>query len=201
MKTKLIGSDKMGGGPGAASGQSRDGTATELVKSADVLGRRFVRILAGVDGASAIEEVLSEDFVAYLPYIRHAVHGKEKFEAQMKEFRSAFSHLHCDIDEVIDDGMRVAVRCTWRGTHTGDLMGIAATHRKIEFTETHLLRLFAGRIVEDHVSANLSDLLHQLDAAQFGMLPRFSGYTFPSREGDVRLPAIIAKTVMSPLPL
>src|SRR5207244_7762202 len=89
MKTKIIGSEKMGGGHGAASGQSRDGTATELVKSADVLGRRFVRILAGVDGASAIEEVLSEDFVAYLPYIRHAVHGKEKFEAQMKEFRSA----------------------------------------------------------------------------------------------------------------
>jgi steroid delta-isomerase-like uncharacterized protein len=156
--------------------------ATELVKSADVLGRSFVLIFAGVHGAPAIEEVLSEDFVAYLPYVRYPIRGKENFEAQMKEFRSAFSYLQCDIDKVIDDGMRVAVRCTWRGTHTGDLMGIAATHRKIEFTETHLFRIFAGRIAEDHVSANLSDLLHQLGAAQFGMLPRFSRYTFPCQE-------------------
>jgi steroid delta-isomerase-like uncharacterized protein len=163
-------------------GLMNSGGATELVKSGDVLRRRFVSILAGVNGAPAVEEVLSEDFVAYLPYIRYEVRGKEKFEAQMKEFRSGFSDLACDIDDVIDDGMRVAVRCTWRGTHTGDLMGIAATQRTIKFTETHLLRIVAGRISEDHVSANLSELLHQLGAAQFGMLPRFSRYTFPCQE-------------------
>jgi predicted ester cyclase len=173
MKIGIIDSVKMGGGLVAAIGQSTDTTS---------LGRRFMLILAGVNGASAVEEVLSETFVAYLPYIRYAVRGKEDFVAQMKEFRSAFSHLQCDIDEVIDDGMRVAVRCTWRGTHTGELLGIAATHRKIEFTETHLLRIFDGRITEDHVSANLTHLVHQLDAAQFGMLPRFSRYTFPCQE-------------------
>jgi predicted ester cyclase len=57
----------------------------------------------------------------------------------MKQFRSAFSNFQCDIDELIDDGMRVAVRWTWSGTHTGKLLGIAPTGRKIEFTETHLL--------------------------------------------------------------
>jgi predicted ester cyclase len=111
--------------------------------------------------------VLAEDFVAYLPYTRYPIRGRQKFEAQMKDFRSAFSHFQCDIDEVIDDGMRVAVRWTWRGTHTGELPGIAPTHRKIEFSETHLLRISGGRIAEDHVSANLLDLLHQLGATQF----------------------------------
>jgi predicted ester cyclase len=57
----------------------------------------------------------------------------------MKEFRSAFTHFQCDIDEVIDDGMRVPVRWAWRGTHTGELRGIAPMHRRIEFTETHLI--------------------------------------------------------------
>jgi predicted ester cyclase len=141
--------------------------ATELVKSADVLARSFVVIFAGADSTSADEEVLAEDFVAYLPYTRYPVRGRQKFEAQMKDFRSAFSHFKCDIDEVIDDGMRVAVRWTWRGTHTGELLGIAPTHRKIEFSETHLLRISGSRIAEDHVSANLLDLLHQLGATQF----------------------------------
>ena len=134
--------------------------ASELVGSADVLARSFVVIYAGASPADG--QVLAEDFVAYLPQSRYPVRGRKKFEAQMKEFRSSFSNFRCDIDEVIDDGMRIAVRWTWRGTHTGVLLGIPPTHRNIEFTETHLLRISGGRIAEDHVSANLLDLMHQL---------------------------------------
>jgi len=145
--------------------------ATELVKSAVMLARRFVVTFAGDHSgdhsASADEDVLAEDVVAYLPYSRYPVRGREKFEAQMKDFRSAFAHFECDIDEVIDDGMRVVVRWTWRGTHTGVLLGIPPTHRRIEFSETHHLRIAGGRIAEDHVSANLIDLLHQLGETQF----------------------------------
>jgi predicted ester cyclase len=89
------------------------------------------------------------------------------FEDWMKQFRSASSNFECDIDELIDDGMRVAVRWTWSGTHTGHLLGIAPTNRKIEFSETHLLRISGDRIAEDHVSANLLDLLDQLGTTQF----------------------------------
>jgi predicted dinucleotide-binding enzyme/predicted ester cyclase len=141
--------------------------AAELARSAGALARSLVGIFAGTNSTSADQEVLAEDFVAYLPYYRLPVRGRDKFEAQMKDFRSAFTHFQCDIDEVIDDGIRVAVRWTWRGTHSGELLGIAPTHRRIEFSETHLLRISGGRIAEDHVSANLLDLLHQLGRAQF----------------------------------
>jgi 8-hydroxy-5-deazaflavin:NADPH oxidoreductase len=141
--------------------------ASELVKIADVLARSFVGTFAGANGSSAGESVLAEDFVAYLPYSHNPIRGRERFEDWMKQFRSAFSNFQCDIDELIDDGMRVAVRWTWSGTHTGKLLGIAPTHRKIEFTETHLLRISGGRIAEDHVSANLLDLLDQLRATEF----------------------------------
>jgi predicted dinucleotide-binding enzyme/predicted ester cyclase len=141
--------------------------STELVKNADVLARSFVGIFAGVTSSSPDEAVLAEDFVAYVPYNRYPIRGRDAFEDWMKQFRSALANFQCDIDELIDDGMRVAVRWTWSGTHTGKLMGIAPTGRKIEFTETHLLRISGGRIAEDHVSANLVDLLDQLGAAQF----------------------------------
>jgi predicted dinucleotide-binding enzyme/predicted ester cyclase len=141
--------------------------ATELVKGADVLARSFVGIFAGAIGSAAGESVLSDDFVAYLPYSRSPIRGREKYEDWMKQFRSAISDFECDIDELIDDGMRVAVRWTWSGTHTGKLLGIAPTNRTIEFTETHLLRISGDRIAEDHVSANLLDLLNQLGTAEF----------------------------------
>jgi predicted ester cyclase len=85
----------------------------------------------------------------------------------MKQFRSGFSDFRCDIDELIDDGMRVAVRWTWSGTHTRNLLGIAPTGRKIAFSETHLLRISGDRIAEDHVSANLLDLMNKLGTTQF----------------------------------
>lgn len=142
------------------------GEANQLITSADELARSFVVGFVGANSTSAGDEVLAEDFVAHLPYSRRAVRGREAFEAHVKEFHSAFSGFQCEIDEIINDGMRVAVRCNWRGTHTGELMGIAPTYRKIEFTETHLLRISGSRIAEDYVSANLLDLMHQLGAGQ-----------------------------------
>ena len=140
---------------------------TELVKSADVLARSFVGVFAGAEGAATVESVLAEDFVAYVPYSRHPIRGREKYDDWMKQFRSAFANFQCDIDELIDDGMRVAVRWTWSGTHTGKLLGIDPTYRRIEFTETHLLRISGDRIGEDHVSANLMNLLNQLGTSRF----------------------------------
>jgi steroid delta-isomerase-like uncharacterized protein len=141
--------------------------ATELVKSADVLARSFVGIFADANSSATVESVLAEDFVAYLPYSRSPIRGRAEYEDWMKQFRAAFSNFQCGIDELIADGMRVAVRWTWTGTHTGKLLGIAPTHRKIEFSETHLLRISGGRIAEDHVSANLLDLQDQLGTVQF----------------------------------
>ena len=141
--------------------------ATELVKSADVLARSFVGLFANAEGSATGESVLAEDFVAYLPYSHYPIRGRAKYEDWMRRFRSGFSNFECDIDELIGDGMRVAVRWTWSGTHTGNLLGITPTNRKIEFSETHLLRISGGRIAEDHVSANVLDLLDQLGTNQF----------------------------------
>src|SRR5438067_9171735 len=153
---------------------------TEVIESGrtndEILARRFVAIIAAVNGCGAIDEVLAGDFVAYLPYLRYPVRGSKRFQDHMKDFTSAFTRLQCDIDEVIADELTTTVRCTWRGVHTSGLFGIAATQRNIKFTQTHLLRISRSRISEDRVSANLPDLLHQLGDAQFGMLPAFSAY-------------------------
>jgi predicted dinucleotide-binding enzyme/predicted ester cyclase len=139
----------------------------ESVVNADALAKSFAILFEGTEDGSEDSKILADDFVAHLPFNRHPVRGRERFEIQLKKFRSAFSDFHCDIDEVVDDGSHVAVRWTWRGIHTGTLLGIAPTQRKVAFSETHLLRISGGRIVEDHVSANLLDLLQQLGAMEF----------------------------------
>jgi predicted dinucleotide-binding enzyme/predicted ester cyclase len=139
----------------------------ESVVNADSLATSFADIYAGPGDGSEDSKILAEDFVAHIPFNRHPVRGRERFKIQLKQFRSAFSNFQCHIDEVVVDGNHVAVRWTWRGTHTGTLLGIAPTNRRIAFSETHLLRISGGRLVEDHVSANLLDLLTQLGAMEF----------------------------------
>src|SRR5206468_6297604 len=41
------------------------------------------------------------------PYRPYPSRGRGKYEDWMKQFRSGFSNFQCDIDELIDDGMRV----------------------------------------------------------------------------------------------
>jgi steroid delta-isomerase-like uncharacterized protein len=147
----------------------RPAGSTDPEVNADSLARSFALIFEGTGDRSEDSKILAEDFVAHIPFSRHPVRGRQRFDTQLKKFRSAFTDFRCEIDEVVNDGNHVAVRWTWRGTHTGTLLGIAPTHRKIEFSETHLLRISSGRIVEDHVSANLLNLLQQFGAMEFAV--------------------------------
>jgi steroid delta-isomerase-like uncharacterized protein len=140
--------------------------ANERFKRADGLARDFAEVFAA-SGIAKIEDVLAEDFVVHLPYNRFTLRGREKFAVWMGELHSAFGNFQCGIDELIVDGERAAVRWTWSGTHSHSFLGMAPTGRTVEFSETHLLRVSGDRIAEDHVSANVVDLLDQLAPSRF----------------------------------
>lgn len=74
-------------------------------------------------------------------------------------FYAGFPDIYHTIDDVIVEGDRAAVRFTLRGTHTGDFMGIPATHQPIEVSAIVIQQLVDGKV---------SRLWGQFD--QFGML-------------------------------
>ena len=59
--------------------------------------------------------------------------------AQIEAFHAAFPDLTISIDEQIAEGTKVVTRIHFTGTHTGDLLGIAPTGKRID-----------GRIIEIH---------------------------------------------------
>ncbi len=63
-------------------------------------------------------------------------------------FRTAFPDLHVTVGEMIADEDKVAYRITWTGTHTGELMGIPATGKRVTVTETHIDQIANGKIVQ-----------------------------------------------------
>jgi predicted ester cyclase len=55
-------------------------------------------------------------------------------------------------------------RFTFRGTHTGEFMGIAPTGRSVTMTGIDVVRIVDGKIVEFWYAEQLHDLLRQLGA-------------------------------------
>ena len=77
-------------------------------------------------------------------------------------FRSAFPDYWMEITHLVAEDTRVAARFRQGGTHTGDLMGIAPTGKKVEWTEIGILRVADGKVVESWYDVDMLGLMGQL---------------------------------------
>lgn len=86
----------------------------------------------------------------------------EGFKAFSAQFQLSFPDGRHVFDHVVVDGDCVVTAGRYRGTHEGELMGIAPTHRQIDLEVIHLDRVEENRIVEHRGIGNALDLMRQL---------------------------------------
>lgn len=77
-------------------------------------------------------------------------------------FASAFSDIEFLVHDAFGDGEKLAKHWTFRGTHTGDLIGIAPTGKRVEFSGVTLARVVDGKVLEEQDYAEDLGLLQQL---------------------------------------
>lgn len=90
--------------------------------------------------------------------------GPEGLKQMAASFRAAFSDIRTVVDDQIAEGDRVAWRWTFRGTHTGEFMGIPPTGKEITLTGISIDRLAGGKLVERWDSVDTMSMLQQLGA-------------------------------------
>jgi predicted ester cyclase len=81
-----------------------------------------------------------------------------------KGFLAAFPGLHHAIEDQFADGDRVVTRIVVRGTHQGDLMGLAPTGKDVAFNAIYIHRIDEGRIAEQWVVSDGLGMMQQLGA-------------------------------------
>ena len=119
------------------------------------LVRRFFAAYEANDAAQ-MDALLAPDFVAHgLP--PQLGDGPTAMTATAALMHEALANCR-DLDDVIAEGDRVAVRYTTRARHVGELFGAAPSGRAVTFTGIEVFRLRDGRIVEYWGEANMSDL-------------------------------------------
>ncbi len=115
--------------------------------------------LASVD-AFVDPHIIEHDLPLGLPV---GIEGTRKFIGM---YLAAFPDLRITAEDMVAEGDRVMVRFTLRGTHKGELMGIAPTGKQVTITGIQILRVASGKIVENWVNLDALGLLQQL-----GVLP------------------------------
>jgi predicted ester cyclase len=74
--------------------------------------------------------------------------GPAGFKLVHEQFRGAFPDITVVVEDMIAEGDKVAARCSVRGKHTGDHLGVAATNTPVDFTGISIVRIKDGKIVE-----------------------------------------------------
>jgi predicted ester cyclase len=111
------------------------------------------------------DKIFAPDYVGHDPSNPEDIRGLEAAKQAAANYREAFPNLQVTIEDLIAEGDKVAARIRFRGTHQGELEGIAPTGRRVEATGIIISRIEGGKIAEDYW-ANFDDLglMRQLGA-------------------------------------
>ncbi len=113
----------------------------------------------------AVDELVDESYVGYDPSNPEPLRGPEGFRGFVSTYIAAFPDARITVDEQFAEGDRVATRWTGRGTHEGELLGIAPTRKQATVWGITMSRLRGGKVVEEWTNWDTLGLLQQLGAA------------------------------------
>src|SRR5258708_8419644 len=90
------------------------------------------------------------------------IHGPEEFKVLWRRIGSAFSNIHVEIHETIEQGDKGVARWTIAMTHTAPFLGIAPAKKRVSVNGISIQRFVDGQIVEAWDSWDQLSLLVQL---------------------------------------
>lgn len=111
---------------------------------------------------SVADQYVAADHVPQGPYADQFPIGPEGMRQFAQAFTQAFPDVRCTIDRQEAEGDLVRSWLTFTGTHTGELMGIPATHRTVTVKVLTTEWFADGQVVESVNEWDPEDMLRQL---------------------------------------
>jgi len=112
--------------------------------------RRWFEEVWNKGRADAIDELFAADGIAHglSDNEGQPLRGPSDFKPFHGVFRGAFPDIEVVVEDMIAEGDLVAARCSVRGKHTGDHLGVAASNAAVQFSGMSIVRIKDGKIVE-----------------------------------------------------
>ena len=129
--------------------------------SNETLVRRVFDELANQGDFDAVEEIYTADYLDHAP-LPGGPAGVDGVAYSIGGLRTAMPDLHVTVEDMSSFGDKVAAHNTWRGTHTGEILGIQPTGRSLSFTGVVIFRIAEQKLAERWAVGMELDLLKEL---------------------------------------
>jgi steroid delta-isomerase-like uncharacterized protein len=108
-----------------------------------------------------VDRFIAERYVNHNDFVAD---GREANRQFWTAFFTGLPDVGVTMEDLIVAGDRVVGRFTYRGTHTGDLLGIPASGEPVEMRSIDIWRVQDGMFVEHWDQLNLMQLFQQIGA-------------------------------------
>ena len=108
------------------------------------------------------DEVCTPNFINHDPSLPVPEADLQTIKEVIGGLLAAFPDLNSEEEDLISEGDKIVVRRTFRGTHKGEFMGVAASGREVTFTGTFIDRLTGGKIDEQWAVFDALGLMQQI---------------------------------------
>lgn len=131
------------------------------------VARRMYEEVITDGNLDVLDEIVHDDFIEHeeMPGMPS---GKSAPAAFVTMFRTAFPDLVATIEEMVEEGVTLAVRSTFSGTHQGELMGLAPTGNRMEVAAFDKVRFRDGKVIEHWGNMDNLGMMQQLGAMPEG---------------------------------
>ena len=117
---------------------------------------------------SLADDLHTADFADHDPASPWVRPGAEGMKEKVSAYRGAFPDLRFTMEKVLAADDHVVTHWKCRGTHRGEVLGLAPTGRTIEIEGISIFRLEGGRIAEQTIVWDALGMLSQLGGPPAG---------------------------------
>jgi len=132
--------------------------------SSEQLVQRIFDEIINSGNLDAADELMTEDFVDHGPM--GTMEGVGAFKEMVAMWRAAVPDVHCAVESYFEAGELAAWLVRVTGTHTGEMMGIPPTGKRIELVSPNIGRIRDGRAVEHWADQSMFQFLQQIGALE-----------------------------------
>ncbi len=124
----------------------------------------FVEEAFNMGNLDIADRVYAPSFASHDPTTPEGEGSPENVKQFINLYRGAFPDIHTTVEDPIAEGDKVTYRCTARGTHQGEIRGVAPTGNQARITGITIEQIADGKIVEEWNNWDILDKLQQIGA-------------------------------------
>jgi predicted ester cyclase len=119
--------------------------------------RRFIQECVFTHNTKVVDKFIHPDWHSH----GTGSHGLDGFKAQLA-VESFFEYIDINIEDLVAEDDRVALREIVRAKHIAEFMGVPSTGKTLSWQFMAFFRIAEGKIIEQWESVNLMEILQQL---------------------------------------